>query len=143
MLPMNYGCVALSLEANVPIIPIYLFFTEDKCYAKIHKPFYPSPDKEKSIQELRDIMATTAFEFEEKLQKARRNEIPQNYWEDTVRKKFIAYRRTRKNPDEGKRYEEQFVFKPKNIVENTDAFAHLDCLTPNIRNAFLFNKRLE
>lgn len=143
MLPMNYGCVALSLEANVPIIPIYLFFTDDKCYAKIHKPFYPSLDKEKSIQQLRDIMATTAFEFEEKLQKARRNEIPQNYWEDTVRKKFIAYRRTRKNPDEGKRYEEQFVFKPKNIVENTDAFAHLDCLTPNIRNAFLFNKRLE
>ena len=57
--------------------------------------------------------------------------------------KLIACNRKFELCVDGKIPDGQFIFKPKNIIENTDAFAHLDCLTPNIRNAFLFNKRLK
>ena len=28
MLPMNYGCIKIALEANVPIVPVVTFFTK-------------------------------------------------------------------------------------------------------------------
>lgn len=35
------------------------------------------------------------------------------------------------------------VYKPKGVVEKSEAFAHLNNLKPNCNNAFLFNKRLK
>ncbi len=60
MLPMHYGCVSVSLETGVPILPIYLYFTDDACFAEINKPFYPSEDKLKLIGTLQDIMQMSA-----------------------------------------------------------------------------------
>lgn len=41
---------------------------------------------------------------------------------------------------------EQFLesgYKPKNITPRKKAFVHIENLTPNHNNAFLFNKRLK
>ena len=45
MLPMNYGCITISLETGVPILPIYLHFAEDVCRLEINEPFQPGKDK--------------------------------------------------------------------------------------------------
>lgn len=63
MLPMNYGCITIALETNTPIVPIYLHFTKDMCRVKINEPFYPNTDKIAAIQEVRDIMASSAWDF--------------------------------------------------------------------------------
>ena len=63
MLPMNYGCITISLETGVPILPIYLHFAEGVCRVEINQPFYPGEDKAAAIRDLRDIMASSAWRF--------------------------------------------------------------------------------
>ena len=146
MLPMNYGCVTISQETAVPIIPLYLFFHKESntCYVKIHKPFVPFDDRVESINKLRDIMATTAFNYMEKYNASTRAKmVVENFdWDNEVRLKLLEYRRSRKNPDDVRKTEEQYIFKPKNIIENKEAFSHLNTIDINAKTAFLFNKRL-
>ena len=54
ILPMNYGCVSISLETGVPILQIYFHFADDVCQVKINAPICPSEDKVKSIEMIRD-----------------------------------------------------------------------------------------
>ena len=146
MLPMNYGCVTISQETAVPIIPLYLFFHKESntCYVKIHKPFVPFDDRVESINKLRDIMATTAFNYMEKYNASTRAKmVVENFdWDNEVRLKLLEYRRSRKNPDDVRKTEEQYIFKSKNIIENKEAFSHLNTIDINAKTAFLFNKRL-
>ena len=146
MLPMNYGCVTISQETAVPIIPLYLFFHKESntCYVKIHKPFVPFDDRVESINKLRDIMATTAFNYIEKYNASTRAKmVVENFdWDNEVRLRLLEYRRSRKNPDDVRKTEEQYIFKPKNIIENKEAFSHLNTIDINAKTAFLFNKRL-
>lgn len=142
MLPMNFGCITISLETGIPIIPLYLYFTDDICYVEINQPYFARDDKIKSIEELRDIMATSAWNFYEKYGKAERKTLGNHYLEDDIDKRYSKYARARKNPKDVRKYESQFIFKPKGQVEYTEAFAHLSGLKPNLNNAFLFNKRL-
>lgn len=146
MLPMNYGCVTISQETAVPIIPLYLFFHKESntCYVKIHKPFAPFDDRVESINKLRDIMATTAFNYMEKYNASTRAKmVVENFdWDNEVRLKLQEYRRSRENPDDVRKTEEQYIFKPKNIIENKEAFSHLNTIDINAKTAFLFNKRL-
>lgn len=146
MLPMNYGCIAISQETAVPIVPLYLFFHKDSntCYVKIHEPFIPSDDRLASINKLRDILATTAFNYMEKYNASTREKIvAENFdWDNEVRLKLLEYRRARKDPDAVRKTEEQYIFRPKNIVENKEAFSHLNNIVVNYKTAFLFNKRL-
>ena len=146
MLPMNYGCVTISQETAVPIIPLYLFFHKESntCYVKIHKPFVPFDDRVESINKLRDIMATTAFNYMEKYNASTRAKmVVENFdWDNEVRLRLLEYRRSRKNPDDVRKTEEQYIFKPKNIIENKEAFSHLNIIDINAKTAFLFNKRL-
>ncbi len=146
MLPMNYGCVTISQETAVPIIPLYLFFHKESntCYVKIHKPFTPFDDRVESINKIRDIMATTAFNYMEKYNASTRAKmVVENFdWDNEVRLRLLEYRRSRKNPDDVRKTEEQYIFKPKNIIENKEAFSHLNTIDINAKTAFLFNKRL-
>ena len=141
MLPMNWGVVGISLESGVPIVPMYLLFTEKTCYVKIGKPFTPSSDKQESIAKLRDIMATLCFALMEKLPITKRSELPDDYLKNSIRDRYNEYGRARKDPSGVRQYESQFIFKPKGVTEPAEAFAHLKVLTPTRNNAFLFNKR--
>jgi len=141
MLPMNYGCISISLETGVPILPIYLYFTEEVCRVKINKPFSPSKDKVESIGLLRDIMATSAWNFIEEEKMLSRANLDMNMWEANIQKRYDKYARAKKDPDGVRRYEAQFIYRPKNQTTSEEVFSHLKNLVPCRENAFLFRKR--
>jgi len=141
MLPMNWGCISISLETGVPILPIYQYFTEDSCQVEINEPFYPSEDKLESIGMLRDIMATSAWNFMEKQETLPRAGLDLNMWEDNIWARYQKYDRARKDPEGVRRYEAQFIFQPKGQTAPEEAFAHLKQLRPCRENAFLFRER--
>lgn len=141
MLPMNYGCISISLETGVPILPIFLQFNDDVCRVEISKPFYPSEDKIVSIGELRDIMATSAWKFWEKDACLARKGLDMNLWEDNIAKRYAKYDRARKDPAGVRKFEAQFIYRPKGQASYEEAFAHLNSLSPCKENAFLFRKR--
>ncbi len=141
MLPMYYGCISVSLETGVPILPIYLYFTNDACFVEINKPFYPSEDKLESIGMLRDIMATSAWNFMEKQEMLPRAGLDLSMWEKNIWDRFQKLNRARKDPEGMRRHEEQFIFRPKGQTTPEEAFAHLSQLRPCRENAFLFRAR--
>lgn len=141
MLPMNYGCITISLETGVPILPIYLYFTEDVCYVEINEPFYPSADKEASIGALRDIMATSAWRFLERGPVLTRTGLDMDYWENDIWNRYQKYDRAKKDPEGVRRYETSLMFRPKGQAEPEEVFAHLKMLNPSRENAFLFRDR--
>jgi 1-acyl-sn-glycerol-3-phosphate acyltransferase len=141
MLPMNFGCIAISLETGVPILPIYLHFMDDVCHADINMPFYPSTDKLASIEELRDIMATSAWKHYEVDKPLQRETLDMNYWEENIANRYASYERARKDPAGVRRYEAQFIFRPKGQASFDEAFSHLAQLIPSRENAFLLRKR--
>lgn len=140
MLPMHYGCISVSLETGVPILPIYLHFTDNACFVEISKPFNPSEDKVASIGTLRDIMTTSAWRFLEREGVLSRANLDLEMWERNIWERFSKYDRARKDPKALRHHEEQFVFRPKNLVTYEEAFAHLKTLNPCWENAFLFRK---
>lgn len=142
MSPMNYGCITIALETNTPIVPIYLHFTKDMCRVKINKPFYPDTDKIAAIQELRDIMASSAWDFWEQEPMLSRTDLDKNLWENNIWNRYQKYNRSKKDLEGFRRYETNFIFHPKGQVEPNEAFEHLNAICPTIQNAFLFNKRL-
>lgn len=141
MLPMNYGCVSIAMETGIPILPIYLHFTDDICRVEINKPFYPSGDKAESIGILRDIMATSAWKFYEKDPHVFRSSLDMSYWEDNIAKRYAKYDRARKDPVGVREFEAQFIYRPKGQTTQEEAFAHLNALIPSKENAFLFRNR--
>ena len=142
MLPMNYGCISISQETSVPIMPIYLHFTEDLCKVEINAPFYPSDNKVDAVEKLRDIMATSAWKFYEQDKHLCRKSLNMDYWEKNIAKRYDKYDRAKKDPGGVRSYEAQFIYRPKGIVNYDEVFAHMTRLVPSNNNAFLFNKRL-
>ena len=57
MLPMNYGCIRIALEAGVPLLPVVSWFEENRRCTRIGTPLVPGKDLSVSIEELRDRMA--------------------------------------------------------------------------------------
>ena len=141
MLPMNFGCISLSLETGVPILPIYLHFTDGVCYVDINEPFYPSENKVESIGNLRDIMATSAWKYFELDEHLQRKFLDMNYWEENIAERYSNYGRAQKDPAGVRAYEAQFIFRPKGQITYEEAFAHLDRLIPCRENAFLLRNR--
>ena len=141
MLSMNYGCISISLETGIPILPIYFHFKDDVCKVKINEPFYPTVDKVQSISQLRDIMATSAWKFYEHEDITFRSEFNMNCWEDNITKRYSNYSRSRKDPVGVRQFEAQCIYRPKGQVEHEEAFSHLNTIIPTGQNAFLFNKR--
>lgn len=145
MLPVNWGAVKMSKEANVPICPIYLLFAYEDCacYAKIGEPYYPSGDDVRANRELRDRMASICWHLMEQRPAVKRGELPENLTKQYLTQRIGWYPRAKKDPKDFVAYESQFIFHPKEITEHTQAFSHLHCIPANIRTAFLFNKRLK
>ena len=137
VLPMNYGCVTISQETNVPIVPIYLYFTKGHCDVEINEPYIPCQDKVQAIAEIRDIMATSAWKFMESHGMMSRDSFPDDYWEADIAERYSQYSRARKDPEGVREYEKQFIFRMKDYVTAEEAFAHLKTLNPNLNNAFL------
>lgn len=140
MLPMNCGYISLSLETSTPIIPVYLFFEDNICKARIGKPFYPSNDKVKSNEKLRDEMATLAWHFICQNGITHRQEMDDDYWKNNIAKRYSNYARAKKDPEGVRAFESQFIFQPKGITPANEVFAHLNSITPSKDNAFLWRR---
>ena len=142
MLPMNWGVIKLSKETNVPICPLYLFFTKKVCYAKIGELFVPSGNDVEDIRELRDRMATLFWNLLEKRTIWKREKIHPCERERSIIARYNEYARARKDPAGVQEYESQYIFKPKGLATHEEAFRHLSDIIPNSKNAFLLDKRL-
>ena len=143
MLPMNYGCISLSLETGVPILPIYLEFKDHVCNVEINPPFYPTENKIDSIEQLRNIMATSAWKFYEQDSCLPSAPITLHDWEENISKRYSKYSRARKDPIGVRQFETKCIFRPKGLVTSEEAFLHINSISPTIRNAFLFSKRVK
>jgi 1-acyl-sn-glycerol-3-phosphate acyltransferase len=142
MLPMHFGCISISLQSGVPILPIYLHFMDGVCHVDINTPFHPPTDKLSAIRELRDIMATSAWKYYEADKPLQRKTLDMDYWEDNIADRFAVYEKTtRKNSAGFRQSEAQLIFRPKGQASFDEVFAHLDHLIPSRENAFLFRKR--
>lgn len=134
MMPMNYGCIRMSLAAGVDILPVVSYFTSDKRYTKIGVPFKPSNDLIESINELRSIMTTMMFELIEKYYSEqheidsnincdvvdgvshyyeKRSNIKEGYWDEDIKSRYSVYKRAKDDMSGVREFESQFIFTPK------------------------------
>ncbi len=135
MMPMNYGCIRIALDAGKQIVPVVTYFSNLKRYTKIGKPYTPKADLVESIAELRDIMATMMYTLMEKYQKeafyidSNVNcyatydleyycEIRKNFisgmWDKNIYERYNAYARAKNDMAGVREFESQFIFTPKN-----------------------------
>lgn len=133
IMPMNYGCIRIALEAGVPIVPVVSFFDKERRQTTIGEKFYPTEDLEKSINELRDIMATIVYEQIQENYKynygkegiyckeidgetyyyEKREDIDPDYWEKYINDRYDEYNRAKKDKPGVREFESQFIFTPK------------------------------
>lgn len=135
MLPMNYGCIRIALNSNVPIIPVITLFNKESRHTIIGDPFYPTSNLVDSVNKLRDIMASMIYEEmlkenEMEYKKGNTNichkviegkdyyyeerkTLDSNYWNNNVDSRYEAYKRARKDKSGVREFESQFIFTPK------------------------------
>ena len=122
MLPMNYGCIRIALEAGVPLVPVVSWFEEDKRCTRIGNPFVPEADLSVSIRELRDQMAELVFEhiaanYSQDEQGnygcESREQLNSDFWDRYVEALYDAYPRAKADKDGCRNFESQFIFTPK------------------------------
>ena len=137
MLPLFWGVIDIARESGAPIIPIILEYTPKVCYAKIGEPIYIQPNAEKSneINLLRDKMATLRYELWEAQPITHRSDLDNDYFKNILQSAVNEY------PKLDLEYETSVV--RKEYEEYTEAFEHLNNIQPNLRTAFLFNKRIK
>ena len=123
IMPMDDDCIKLSLESNIPIIPIVSLFDFRNRHTVIGEPFVPSSDLNESIINLRDIMSTLIYNEiqriygesyflsphifsinleNEKYFHEKRSSIVEDYWD-----KYIDLKRLHG-------YESQYIITPNN-----------------------------
>ena len=133
MMPMNYGCIRISLKSGRDILPVVSFFTNEKRYTKIGVPFRPSNNLIESIDELRSIMATMMYELMEKYYSEQfklntsvhcdlvdgiqryyeeRNELQEKCWDENIESRYSAYKRAKDDMPGVREFESQFIFTP-------------------------------
>lgn len=133
VLPLNWGCIKIALQSKVPIVPVTTLFKGNTSYTHIGLPFNPSENAKKSTDDLRDIMATMLYEqlqqyyqdhkndhniYSIKINNQvyyyeKRSEIPTDFWSENIHKRYIKYKRSKKNPLAVRIYESQFIFENK------------------------------
>mgnify|MGYP004468738335 FL=1 len=148
ILPMNYGCIRIAIEANVPIVPVVSFFDTDSRHTIIGEKFYPSNDLTSSISDLRDIMATMVFsEIEQKYKNnnensniysdiidevehyyEKRKDIDKDYWEEYFNKLYNSYGRAKNDKSNVREFESSFIF-----TLNNDSYNYFQVFNSSIK----------
>lgn len=142
MLPCYWGIIDVAKKSNAIIIPVAADQYKKKFKIAIGKNFDVNNygegnlEKSKAINDLRDTLATLKWEIWS-TEKVKREDIPDNYWEDYVAKRFSEW------PYFNKEYIERLIFKPKDVTERKEAYGFTKKLIPSKENAFIYNKRLK
>lgn len=150
VLPLFPGIIEIAFRTGADIIPVALeqygkhFQVNIGRNIQIEEINGISNSKKAILDFLRDEMATLKWEIFEKNTDKRSN------IKDVVaiQHKNISDRLHEWTDKNGKPYYSESIlknrrYKPKNITEYSDVFAHLDFIHPTIQNAFLFNKKLK
>lgn len=143
MLPCYWGIVDIAQKSNAIVIPVAVEQYGKKFKINIGKNFdmqafgTDNIEKSKAITVLRDVLATLKWEIWETEPQLSRNEMSGNEWNQYVEARLAEW------PYFDLEYIDGMIYKPKNITQYKDAFAHLNNIHPTMQNAFLFNKRLK
>ena len=155
IMQMNYGCIRIALDANVPIVPVVTFFTKDCRYTVVGEEYYPSNNLNVSINELRDRMSTMIYNTMEKLYKnnsnsmckkvldenyycEKRQDIPENYWEDDINLRYDKYKRASDDKKGVREFESQFIFTGKD--EKYQYFQTFNSVVKNDKEDIIVNR---
>jgi 1-acyl-sn-glycerol-3-phosphate acyltransferase len=147
VLKLYSGIYELAKRTNALVVPIVTHIEGNNCYAVLDDPFdIATYTKEGGITALRDKMATVRFELINKFSNFSRSEFEADdkslykTWEE----------RKRKLVSQAMPYHDMisdynvYKYKDKNIIEYTEAFAHLDYIKIKKDNVFLLRPgRLE
>lgn len=138
---MYSGAVQMAIEANAQIIPVAILKDGKNYTVNIgtNIQYINKTLKEKNIltDELRDILATLQYENMESKLMLKHTEITGDSYSDFVNDVINSHDGTVIYINDV--YETRY--NPKNIMTKTEVFAHLNNISPNLNNAFLFNKR--
>lgn len=107
MLPMRWGIVKMAAKANVPIVPISIYYTGEKIYSKVGEllSVTPTEDAITAITRLRDDMATMKYEQMEACGVYSRTNEDKSYFETLIKASLDEY------PTFNREYEETYIFK--------------------------------
>lgn len=107
MLPMRYGIVKMAAKANVPIVPISIYYFGNKIYSTVGDPITIGINEDviTAITQLRDIMATMKYEQMEACGVYRRTDVDKKEFETLIKASLEEY------PTFNREYEEKCVFK--------------------------------
>lgn len=136
MLPMAWGIIDLAAQSGCPIVPIALEYVGNDCCIRYGEPFYctPQEDKLQKLNQFRDTMATLRWQIWQTLPPVRRADLTGREWSEEIAARIAAY------PKLDYAYEQSCVRREKGVTPPEEAFAHLNCITPSLRSAFLFRK---
>lgn len=133
MLPLYWGIIDIAKVSGKSIIPVILEYTDDKCYVAFGERMQvlSNDDKGEKICELKDQFATLKWSIWEQFDDT--GCYTADEWNAEAAKRLAEY------PKTDCAYEATVVRKEYDTVE--EVFGHLNRITPDRTNAFLFNKQ--
>lgn len=133
MLPIGRGCVRMSVEARVPIVPIALEYDKKVCRVLFGEPLQVwDKDEAEACAIVRDKMASLRWEIWERFNCSSRNEITVDDYNKYAQNRIKEW---------GKLTAEEFnelILQREPSPE--EVFSHLNTVSPSLENAFLFRK---
>ena len=134
------GIYDVAKESGALVVPIATYRNGNKAYGIMGEAFNISTyDRDIGITMLRDKMATMQYEMIEQYGQCKRSDLPygkeaDKYWKEYIdnlmaEAEFYEY--------ELERYTK---YRPKGITSPQEAYAFMEKLEPNKRNAFLFRR---
>lgn len=94
VLPLYWGIIEIAQSMKIPIVPVCLEYREDECFVKYGEPIYIAKecDKDRQIQELRDVFATLKWDIWDMFPVEKRITIADDYWEIEVTRRLNEYK---------------------------------------------------
>ena len=135
VLPLKWGIIDVAKQAGAQIIPVGLHYNRESevCRIMFGAPLAGSifENKKDAIDRLRDEMATLQWDLMNALPAVKQEDI------DRDKLKWDVMRAIEEYPPLDPEYERRCVFRPYKDVDIIPP-----TLTPQMKNAFLFDKRL-
>jgi len=141
MLPCYWGIVDIAKKGNAIIVPVAAEQYGKKFVINIGENFDMNlfgdslEDKSLAIDTLRDTLASLKWEIWESVSRLNRKDVTGDEWDKYVSDRYSEW------PYFNDEYIANLIYKPKGVVTNEEAYAHIKKLVPKKENAFLFNKR--
>lgn len=136
------GTADIAIKSNAQIVPVALECYGKHMYVAIGQNIEVAEhwnDKYILTNHLRDALATLKWRIFESVEVQSRKDIPEHYRQTYINSII--------NDNKDTSYTEQDVidtmFRDRSITTSEEAFEHFNNISPTIKNAFLYSKRLK